>query len=96
MNLQEWRKQYSKRRAIADRITESRLRRLREMTKNGSLDPSIMGIHLNNAMVSYNNGQPWPNVDYEIIKKAHYLEKSGWLWEASRIVEKWDKRVRGF
>lgn len=96
MEFTEWYKKITHMTAIADRIHDMRLRRLKQMCKAAGLDPTMLGIHLHNAMVSYNQGHPWPEVDYTICKKVDYLEKSGWLWEAYEIVHRWDARVRGY
>ena len=94
MDHHTWKVEYRKRQAIADRITEMRRNRLVAMTAAAGLDPSLLGIHPHNAMCAYNDNRPWPNVDYEIVKKINYLLTSGWRWEASRIVKRWDDRVR--
>ena len=92
MTQVEWSEMYGKMKAISERIHESRLQKIVAMCKEAGLAPEIWSLHLHNCMVAYNRGKPWPNVNYDIAKKAYYLEKSGYLYEASRIVNRWVKK----
>ncbi len=62
-------------RARCDRVRDMRLARAREACRLAGLDPSIIGIHVHNALVSLEYGKPWPEVNY------HYARKARWLME---------------
>jgi len=90
MEQQEWLRRYTKLKAIADRVTEMRLTRFRALCKEAHVENGMM---LHNAMVGLHYGKPWPSVNYEAAKKAYHWDQTGWLYEASRIVESWNLRV---
>lgn len=50
--------------ARCERITAMRLNRARKLCKEAGLDPTLLGIHPHNAMVSLHYGKPWPEVNY--------------------------------
>jgi hypothetical protein len=78
---------YNTIKARADRITQMRNDRLRKMCKDAGLSPDLLGIHPHNAMCDYPNN-PWPEVNYTICKKLDWLQRTGWEFQASRIVSK--------
>ena len=78
---------YSMLAAMAERITKMRNDRLRKMCQAAGLSPEYLGIHPNNAMCSYPE-KPWPGVDYKICKRLVWLQRTGWEWQAKRLVDK--------
>lgn len=87
-----WQRQYSKLRAIADRIADMRRDRARQLCREAGLDPMLLGIHPHNAMVSLHAGAPWPGVDYAKVRKVIWLLNR--QFDGSRLVDAWDQRVR--
>jgi hypothetical protein len=72
---------------MAERITKMRNDRLRKMCKDAGLSPELLGIHPHNAMCDYPE-KPWPEVDYKICKRLVWLQRTGWEWQAKRLVDK--------
>ena len=92
MTHEEWSTKYARLRAIADRVIQMRTDRARLVCKQSGLDPSLLGIHPHNAMCSWNSGHPWPGIDYKLVRKCLWLLNTA--YEASKVVTKWDRRVR--
>lgn len=92
MELEEWRTKYAVLKRIADRICAMREARLRLILAEANVSYGL----LHNAMVGLYYNEPWANVNYDKAKLAHYLIRIGWEYAPQRIVEKWDKRVRGY
>jgi len=90
----EWVQRYSKLKGIADRVHAMIRDRAVKACKQAGLCPDLLGIHPHNAMVSYESGKPWAEVDYQYCRLTlHLLDKQ---FEPYHIVSKWDKRVRGY
>lgn len=90
--LPEWQERYRKMSAIVDRIYAMKHQRMVKLCKEAGLDSSIMGIHIHNAWVARETGKPWPGVNYSKVRLLRRLEQD---WRPSRILDAWDKRVRG-
>lgn len=65
---------YEQAKAIAGRIDDMMLARYRETVRAAGLDPSIAGIHVNNALCDYSYGHPWAGVDYSLVRKARWID----------------------
>jgi hypothetical protein len=75
----------------ADRISKAILDRARKACREAGLDPALLGIHPHNAMCSFQDGKPWPGVDYQKVRLCiHLINKS---YEPSRILDAWTKRI---
>lgn len=57
------------------------------------LDPSIPGIHLHNAWVSFRSGKPWRGVNYTHVRRARWIMDRS--FEPERIVDRWWRRTHG-
>lgn len=56
-------------------------------------DSRLCMCHMHNSLVSFDNGKPWPEINYSLMRKARWLcEKS---FEPSRIVSAWYRRKSG-
>lgn len=92
--FQHWLRCYNRRMKWAERFAKACNNLARKLAKEAGLDPNLLGIHPHNAMVCYNAGRPWQGVDYDKVKEVvRLLDRE---WEANRIVDRWDKRVRGY
>ena len=60
-------------RARAKRVERMIWKRAQQATREAHLDPSIMGIHLHNAWISFESGTPWRKVDYQKVRLARWL-----------------------
>jgi len=76
----------------AERVQRSIVERARVLCNEAGLDGGLLGIHPHNAMVGYNNGHPWPEVDYNKVRKVMYL--LDYQFTPTRLVHKWAERVR--
>ena len=92
MDHQEWTARFRKMSAIANRVSAARGRRARKACAEAGLDPNLLGIHPNNAMVSYHAGNPWRDIDYSKVRLCLRILRT--QYEAARIVTRWDRRVR--
>jgi hypothetical protein len=76
------------------RSVDERAARVRRMiyasavkaTREAGLDPGIMGIHLHNAWIAYENGEPWREVNYDKVRLARWLSER--QWEPSRLADR--------
>lgn len=91
MTHEQWKARYTKLREIAEHITAMRLARARKACQQAGLDPSLLGIHPHNAMLSFKAGKPWPEVNYS---KARLCLRILGQESASTIVSRWDRKVR--
>ena len=94
LTLDQWKERYSKMKAISDRVISMRQERFVKTVKESGLDPTIGPIHVHNALVGKHYGKPWKGINYGLVRKAKRIQDS--MFESSRILEKWDKRVRGY
>ena len=94
MEQAEWCKRYSVLKGKADSICLSIRERARQACVKAGLDGNLLGIHPHNAMVSLEHGKPWDGVDYHYVRLCLHLQHE--MWKPYRIVEAWDKRVRGY
>ena len=75
----------------ADRISNAVNSRARKACQDAGLDPNLLGIHPHNAMVSYNAGKPWPEVDYSKVRLClRLLDKQ---FDAGRILDRWTSKM---
>ena len=65
-------------RAISARVTASIDKRARQTAQDAGLSPDIAYLHAHNAIVSFDNGKPWPEVNYSLARKVQYLEQLGY------------------
>lgn len=92
MTFHEWQTLAQTLHARADRLRDAALREARETCKAAGLDPGLLGIHPHNAMCSYEQGKPWPEVNYALCRRVIWLTNVK-QWEASRIVERIIRRA---
>jgi hypothetical protein len=65
--------------------------RAKRACSEAGLDPSLLGIHPHNAMVSLHYGQPWPGVDYKKVRLCLWLTNVA-MWRASNLLERYCQR----
>lgn len=75
----------------ADRISKEIITRAKKAALDAGLDPNLLGIHPHNAMCSFNQGHPWPNVDYSKVRLCLRLIERSYV--PSSIVSRWCDRV---
>jgi len=78
---------YAEAKKHAAAINIARGKRLRQVIQQAGLDPTIGCLHVHNAWVSYQQGRPWANVDYSLVRKARYLESH--LFDSYRILDRY-------
>ena len=77
-----------------DRLHRAIVARARRVARQAGLDPSMPFLHAHNALVSFHYGHPWPEVDYDLVRKVRWLEDRS--WRPYRLLERWSrKRERG-
>ena len=59
------------------------IEKARKVAYAAGLDGRMIGIHPHNAMVSYEFGNPWPNVNYKLVRKCLKL-----LDKANKVMRK--------
>ena len=91
LTLTEWQERYTLARERAERTSRMILDRARTCAFRAGLDPHLLGIHPHNAMVSFNSGNPWPGVDYHLVRKCLWLQKRA--WEPTRLAEAYGSRL---
>ena len=91
MENRDWQKTYMRMVNIAEGINKSRRKKLSKMCEEAGLGNCSLN-YLHSCMLSYNNGNPWSNINYDIAQKAYHLYNSGWLYAASEIVDRWVKK----
>ena len=80
---------YAEAKKHASAIVEMRLQRIREVARQAGLDPDYHP-HAHNAMVAYNQGRPWPNADYSLVRKVLWMQDH--LYDAYKILGRYCKR----
>jgi hypothetical protein len=65
----------------------------RKCCKEAGLDPSLLGLHPHNAMVSLHYGKPWKGVDYSLVRKTIWLCDEV-QWQAHRLLDAYCQRKR--
>jgi hypothetical protein len=73
LTLTEWQAQALAIHQRADRVRAMLLDRARQTAAKAGLDPTILGVHVHNALVSAEYGTPWRGVDYALVRKARWL-----------------------
>ena len=89
----EWQEKYSRMRAIAERIRDYRNGRARQACRDAGRAPNLLGIHPHNAMCAFECGKPWRGINYSKVRLC--LRLLDLQFEGSRIVTRWNRRVRG-
>ena len=74
--------------ARADRYRAMVQVRIRQTAKDAGIDPSMYTLHASNAMASFNSGHPWPGVNYSLVRKVRWLERTK-LYAAHEIVHRY-------
>ena len=74
----------------ADNVHKMIVERARKVTYQAGLDGSIMEIHLHNALLSADNGKPWPEVNYKLARKARFILSKE--WRPQEILRELNKR----
>lgn len=80
----------------ADKVAAAFRARAKELCQESGLDPSLLGIHPHNAMVSFEQGKPWPNVDYTKVKLCLWFLDNQWMVynETEKLIsEAWANHV---
>ena len=73
----------------AQAITDARTARIRKVARQAGLDPDYHP-HAHNAMCSYNQGRPWPGVDYSLVRKVLWLQSH--QFDAYRVLDRYRRR----
>lgn len=76
--------------ALADRIRQMRLERMRKLSVQAGLGDLQLCV-LHNALVGRETGKPWPGINYSLARKLRWLEETS--HEPSRIVDRWYQRT---
>lgn len=72
-------------------IAKMRNDHARQLCKDAGLDPQLLGIHPHNAMCSFHDGKPWPNVNYSKVRAC--IRELNREFEASAILDRLYKRL---
>lgn len=88
ISLDEWKETYLKLDDLRNQWQRVINDQARKLSADAGLDPNLLGVHPHNAMVAYNAGNPWPNVDYDRVKMVQKLLEI--QFDTSRCIEKWD------
>ena len=74
-SLNQWREFESGLRQRVDRLDAMIDREARQTAKLAGIDPQICYLHAHNALVSFNSGHPWEEVNYSLVRKVRWLEE---------------------
>lgn len=91
MTMTEWANQYRQHKDRADRVSAMIRERARQACIQAGLDGQLLGIHPHNALCSYEQGKPWPEVDYHYCRLSLYLQEQS--FEPYRILEAWSRKA---
>jgi hypothetical protein len=81
---------YSEAKRHADTIVAGRLDRIRKLSRQAHIDP-YYEPHARNAWLAYKDGKPWPEVDYNLVRKILWMRSH--LYDAYEILRRYcDKR----
>ena len=75
----------------ANKFNKMVIERCKTLSIKAGLDPNLLGIHPHNALVAYEYGYPWPEVNYKLCKKINWLF-SDYQWRAHRLVDSLHKQ----
>ena len=75
--------------AMAGRIRWSRFDKLQATCKAAGIG-GYHGCVLHNALLSANEGRPWPGVDTGLLRQAYYTELH--MFDGYAIVDRWARR----
>lgn len=73
ITLSEWREAIKTLKQRVEKLERRYTLQAQKLCKEAGLDPNLLGIHPHNAMVSYEEGKPWKNIDYKKVKKCLYI-----------------------
>ena len=80
---------YSEAKRHAEAIIVARRERIREVARQAGLDPDY-APHAHNAICAFNDGHPWPGVDYSLVRKVLWMQDH--LYDSYRILERYCRR----
>lgn len=70
----------------AERIRRARWNRAMALAREAGVSEPI---HIHNALAALHSGQPWRNVDYKKLKRAHHIMRTEWAgYEIARRIER--------
>lgn len=75
----------------ADRVREMIVERARKVARESGLSPEYPFHHAHNALVSFEYGTPWAEVNYSGARKIRWLEQKS--WDASACLDRLYKRL---
>jgi len=55
------------------------------LCREAGLDPTLLGIHPHNAMVSFDQGRPWSGVNYKKVRRVLWLTKRVFKFDNSGV-----------
>jgi hypothetical protein len=64
---------YTEAKRHVDAIDKMRWHKRRRLCRQAGVDPEYIP-HARNAMISYKQGRPWPNVDYSLVRRILWLD----------------------
>jgi hypothetical protein len=82
---------YGDLRKRCERIARMRNNRARQLCREAGLDPNLLGIHPHNAMCSFHDGKPWPEVNYSKCRATIWMLKRE--FEPMHVLDKLYKRL---
>ena len=91
MTFTEWQGQYRTHKERADRVSRSITERAKEACVKAGLSGELLGIHPHNAMVDFERGKPWPDIDYHYVRLSLYLQKRSFY--PYRLLDQWNDRA---
>ena len=84
---EQWLRQLRTMSAMADGIA----RRLVDRAHATLAEAHCSIMNYRNALIAYEQGQPWRDVNYSLVRRADWLIRRS--WEPRRIVERWYDRT---
>jgi len=73
----------------AGEIVRMQTEKRRRLCILAGIDPDYIP-HAHNALISYAQGRPWPNVNYSLVRKIRRLDDH--MFDANRILERYVRR----
>lgn len=88
----EWQLAYNNLKTAAKLMEEVFHVLAKKICADSGLDPNLLGIHPHNAMIAFEAGNPWKEVDYNRVQAVQHLLAHE--YDASKMVAEFDKAVR--
>ena len=82
---------YNELKNLAGRIEKMRRAHAQQLCREAGLDPSLLGIHPHNAMVSLHYGKPWPEVNYSKCRAC--IRQMDRMFDADKILDALYSRI---